>query len=183
MKTTLYFIRHGELNNPQQVVYGQKIPLPLSKEGREEIKKLALNFKKRGVVPKIIYSSPLKRTRQSTEEILKVFPETPVIYRKDLQEVDLNWLTGKSLMWVRSLANAYACRGVEKPEKIIQRMMRVIKLILKKHRGQTVFVVSHGDPLSFIFWHLTYPKKPLPSVKQIKQKFLIPKGQAYKIVL
>ena len=147
------------------------------------MEKLALFFQKQGIKPVVIYASPLKRTIQSVEEILKIFPNMPVICETDLQEVDCGKFTGRKLSWVHSLDSFYALPTMESPEKIGHRMLTVMKKILKNYCGKTVFVVSHGDPIIFLLWLLTHPNSAINPVSLIKKNFLIQKGQAWKVVL
>lgn len=63
MKTIIYFMRHGEVHNPDKILYGRLSRFRLSDVGKEGIHTIANELKEKGV--DIIYSSPLLRARQT----------------------------------------------------------------------------------------------------------------------
>lgn len=62
---SLYFIRHGQVDNPHHVFYTEAYHL--SEQGRQEIQTLATCLKKVGCIPKLLCASPHLRTRESAE--------------------------------------------------------------------------------------------------------------------
>ena len=187
-KTTIYFIRHGEVDNPDNLIYGRTIDVHLAQEGFLQIKKLAYTLEKRGVRPDVIYTSPLTRAIQSTEEIIKVFPNTPVIKKGDLQDTDEAVLAGKTLEWLKLVGgDEYTLPEfkdqVERPETIEQRIMGVIKEAIRANEGKTIFVVSHGDPLAFAIWRLINPEGELPTIGELNKGNYLKKGEAWKVVI
>lgn len=161
MQTKLFLIRHGEVENPHHTLYG-RTAIPLSKVGHEQLYSIGEKIKEQGDSPDIILCSPMHRTRQSTEELKKTFPDAPVEYVDDLQEMDCGNLVGKPMTYVRSLGDLYsnAVRkdmGIEPADNIVNRMNRVVQNVLEKYSGKTIFLVSHGDPLAFLLWRLLHP--------------------------
>lgn len=184
--TTIYFIRHGEVDNPGRIVYG-RLPLPLTPGGSSQIKNLAQRLKDKGITPVVIYSSPLKRTMQSAEEINRVYPGILIVKENGLMESDVSSIQGKTFEWVKQRGgDEYNIPGypVEEPEAVVERMRDVVEEVVHLHKGETVFIVGHADPLAWIVWRLMHPVGNLPSVEEMIQAgAYLDKGEAWKVVL
>lgn len=183
--TTLYLIRHGELDNPKQVFYDREIPIPLSKAGREQIENLGKFFLRNSIFPEVIYSSPLLRTKQSAEILSKILGNKKIIFDKRLLERSSKNIAGRPLAlekeWGDQYRNTNADYTVESPESMAKRISACVKELIKKHKGKTFFIISHGDPLAFGMYRLLYTKKKLPSILQLGNNYL-KKSQAWKVV-
>ena len=152
MKTIIYFIRHGEVYNPKKILYGRLPGFKLSKLGIETIKEVAKKFKKRGI--QYIYASPMLRTRQTAEilgkslgikykisslinEVNLIFAGMPTdVFKRDIQK-DL-------------YSKKYISLGQESVEEIGERMLKFVQYIKKRHPGEKILVVSHGDPIQIL---------------------------------
>jgi broad specificity phosphatase PhoE len=66
---TLHLIRHGEVHNPRQILYGRLPRFRLSDSGRWQAKQCGKRLNGSGI--DAIYSSPLLRARQTAEEIIR----------------------------------------------------------------------------------------------------------------
>ena len=184
--TTLYFIRHGDVYNPKRIVYNRN-DIPLSEEGFRQIESLAKRLKDWGVVPTAIYTSPLRRALQSAEKISQVYAGTQVVQKDNLQDTNARALEGKPMDWLISIggdiySNPETRLLVEKPKLVAKRILAVVKEIRKKHRGETVFIVGHGDPLAFSLWRLLHPEGKLPSIVELGKSDYLKKGEARKFV-
>lgn len=142
-------MRHGEVHNPTQVVYGRLKGFRLSENGIKQVEKSALFFKK--VKLDKIYSSPLLRARQSAQiiadnvgkkvQISRLLTEVKLVhqgialetYHKELQPFIYD--------------SKYQKDGQESIDAITRRMMKFVKLIMQKHKNKSVLAVSHGDPI------------------------------------
>ena len=62
--TTLYLVRHGEVHNPEGVIYGRLPGYGLSERGRRQIEAAAQALAPRGPFA-ALYASPLQRARES----------------------------------------------------------------------------------------------------------------------
>jgi broad specificity phosphatase PhoE len=188
VNTVFHLIRHGEVDNPQKIIYG-RTSISLSNKGKLQLYRLAVDLKRKNINPDIIISSDLRRNIQSAEEILKVFPNTPFIYTEDLEEVDLGELTGKKLEYQHSIGDIYnagECKdmNIERPQSIINRQLQVIINACKNYPGKTIFIVGHKQPLEFLMWRLNnLPTDRVASITDIEKEYLLKKGQAWKIVL
>lgn len=185
--TTIYFIRHGEVYNPKRTVYNRN-DIPLSKEGFRQIESLARRLKSRGVVPAAIYTSSLRRAVESAEKISQVYQGTKTIQIDDLQDTDARAVEGMSMDWLKSIdGDVYDSEetkdlGIERPQKIVERMLGVVEDVRKKYMGKTIFVVGHGDPLAFSLWRLLHPEGKLPSIVDLEKSGYLKKGEAWKFV-
>lgn len=187
MNTTLYLIRHGEIDNPQGIVYG-RTEMPLSPDGRQQIRNLAETLKQRVITPDVIISSSLVRAVQSADEIKEVFPTAPIILKDDLQETDCGRLTGELMSKAIAIGDIYhadECKdmGIEQPEEIVKRMRRTVLEAKKTYPGKVIFLVSHGDPLAFLLRNLLDPNEPLPTKPDLEAGKYLAKGEAWRITL
>src|SRR5258708_26738639 len=67
MVTTIFLIRHGEVDNPEDIIYGRLPNYRLSEKGEIQVKKTAEFLTDKHI--DAIYSSPLTRALQSAEII------------------------------------------------------------------------------------------------------------------
>ena len=71
MRTTVHLLRHGEVFNPEGVLYGRLPGYRLSEDGLQMAQDAALALKGRDVVE--VVASPLQRARETAEPIAEVF--------------------------------------------------------------------------------------------------------------
>ena len=67
-ETQIFLIRHGSVDNPDDISYG-RLPIPLSKKGREELLSLAGVLKSHSIKFDHLYTSPLVRAKQTAQII------------------------------------------------------------------------------------------------------------------
>lgn len=189
--TTIYLIRHGEIDNPQNIIYGRVVDLSLNETGYKQMERLGNWFKNKGVKPNIIYTSPLRRTIQSAEGLSEIFSNIPIKKDEDLQEVSVPGLEKYTIDWLASIGgDVYAYQGkemkdvsIEQPAVQAERIVRTIRRVIHRHFGKTIVLISHGDPLIFGLWKLLYPHKPFPQYHSLKRKGLyLQKGEAWRLV-
>ncbi|MBQ6036357.1 MAG: histidine phosphatase family protein [Lachnospiraceae bacterium] len=117
----------------------------------------------------VIYSSDLKRAKQTAEAIAKHLGTEPV-FRRELRERNLGKCCGKSVEWLR--------RNIEHPEKTVddrlfsdaesrrdawERLRPFFNEVMAS-KEENVIIVSHGDLLSI--WHAMYMGLPVESCYQ-----------------
>ena len=71
MRTTVHLLRHGEVFNPDGVLYGRLPGFRLSDDGRQMAAEAALALKGRDVTE--VVASPLLRAQETAEPIAEVF--------------------------------------------------------------------------------------------------------------
>lgn len=192
MNTTIFLIRHGQIDNPKNVIYGGNLELKLTEEGGKQIEEIARKIKKMGFNITKIYSSPMKRTISSSKIIEKVFGlKTGIILEKDLKDVNIPALAGKSLSLRKQIlkkgedeySNHYVKMGNESRDSIANRMTRTFYKIAKENNGKTVAILSHGDPLRFLLYRLDKPSGKVPGMNILIKTGYPKKGEAVKVVL
>jgi broad specificity phosphatase PhoE len=75
----IHLVRHGEVFNPQGVLYGRLPGYGLSDLGREMAEAAAKDLVSRGRAVGALVSSPLQRTQQSAEPIAAAFDLEPTL--------------------------------------------------------------------------------------------------------
>lgn len=107
----------------------------------------------------VIYSSDLKRAKQTAEEIAKYFRIEPIL-RQELRERNLGKCCGKSVEWLRE--------NIECPERTVDDRMfsdgesrrdawnrlRPFYKEVMANKEENIIIVSHGDLLSI--WNAMY---------------------------
>jgi broad specificity phosphatase PhoE len=160
MVTTVLLVRHADVHNPKNILYGRLPGFGLSKRGLKEAALLARALAEEPIAA--IYSSPLLRARQTADIIARYHPGVPLHISKLLNEVRTS-LQGRPSEEIRSLGFDYYTRRPsprdETLEQVFARMDRLIRHLRRKHKGQTVLCVSHGDPICVV--RLAYQGKPL----------------------
>lgn len=159
--TTIYLVRHGEYENPGYVFPGRLPGFGLSDHGRQQVARLARFLTDKGITA--IISSPLRRTRE-TAAIISDTLKLPI--RFDLRLIEVRTvLDGTSMKpfdesgGELSYMPDQVAHGSESMTELADRMHRVLEEIRKAHKGKTVLVVSHGDPIRFGI--MQYLKKPI----------------------
>jgi len=149
MKTVIYLVRHGEVHNPDKIMYERLPGYRLSELGIKQAHKLGQYLSGKPI--SAIYASPLERTRETADIIASYHRGVTVVHDERLLEVS----TSARGISIAHLAEErwnfykpkYTKLGGEKLSDIWKRMQTAIRDIIKKHKGQEVVIVSHGDPL------------------------------------
>ncbi|MEK9178357.1 MAG: histidine phosphatase family protein [Patescibacteria group bacterium] len=191
--TGILLIRHGEIDNPQNVLYGRNIPVFLNDEGRRQIERISERIKKLDLKIDRIYTSPLKRAVRSAEVIAKSFglKQEDVIIDEDLNDVDIPATAGKPTaerdriysLGIDEYSEEFVALGNESRAQVIERMQKAFKRAVSKNHGRTVALVSHGDPIQFLLFTLKHPGDPVPSMNVLTSKDYPPKGSAERVTV
>lgn len=153
MKTKIIFVRHGEVNNPNNIWYGRIPGFYLSKKGKSQISETAHRLAKNKIA--VIYASPLLRTKQSAKIIANVL-NLPIKYDSKLLEVNSSW-QGKTISYINSHSdnfNIYASSTKnitgETIEELSDRVQQFINSIISVNKDASIVVVTHGDPIMIV---------------------------------
>lgn len=150
--TRLLLLRHAEVEESYQNVFGGRIDMNLSPRGHEQAAALARHL--RATKFDAIYASPMKRVQQTLAPSLGDHMPRPVMM-DDLREIDFGDWTG--LVWEAACAQ----HGIEPHQWLealdqgrvtnaepIPAYKRRVELCLREivttHPGQTVGVFCHG---------------------------------------
>lgn len=163
MRTVVYIVRHGEVDNPEHREYMRLPGFGLSDWGKEQARQLAKIFATKPI--KAIYSSPLKRTKETAE--ICADGKLRVHYSKDLIEANFKkWegllLTERDPKEVKGYFNdpvKYSAMLGESLVDIQKRVVRKIIDLIHKHRGEEIIVVTHAA--ASITARLYFEQRPL----------------------
>ncbi len=190
----IYLVRHGNLHNPQDLVYNWEPPIGLSNEGRQQIKDVAQMIKERRVSFPYIYTSDLPRARESADIIAAVFETPEVLQRKELRDTFAPALVGRPMTELKEKygGNVYTDDFIKKHhhetvEQVTNRMFTEIELTQQPSANGSVHVclVGHGDPLRFLREKLEFPDIELTvdDYPRLSNEKYLEKGQAWEIIL
>jgi alpha-ribazole phosphatase len=150
--TRLIVIRHGHTEAGANGRFCGRLDVPLSASGLQQARDVARWLK--GVQLAAIYTSPLKRTRE-TAEVIAGWRKLPVTPLDDLTEIDFGDFDGLTFEEARHrspqlcevlLAAPTAIqfpRG-ESLSQLKRRVSRAIELITRTHSGKIVLLVAHA---------------------------------------
>ena len=153
--TTVYLVRHSDVENPQSVLYGHLDGFPLSELGRRRAELLAERLSGSGI--RRIVSSPLERARETARIIAGALPE-PVEIEVDpaLREAEFSrYLQGVRVWMVPLLRPRWYLhkmrRGMMPGDEAIAdlggRILDVARRVAAETPDRTSALVSHADPL------------------------------------
>jgi broad specificity phosphatase PhoE len=150
--TVVHLLRHGEVYNPQHVLYGRLPNFHLSDDGRLMADAAADFFAGRDVVA--LFASPLERAQETAEPTAKRLGLTITTDRGLIESA--NVLEGKSvslahlavnpLNW-RHLWNPFTPSWGEPYKEIAARVWTVVERARDAGRGHEAVCVSHQLPI------------------------------------
>lgn len=145
--TFIHLVRHGNVHNPENVIYGRLPGFFLSHTGQTEARRLGKHLATKPI--RAIYSSPLDRARETATYIAAHHDDVPVTYDDRLLETLFPYEGSKQSAFANwnFYADEIIENGGERMEDIAKRMTEMLGEIAQKHRGHHVVAVSHGDPI------------------------------------
>jgi broad specificity phosphatase PhoE len=153
MQTSIYFVRHGKVYNPTDILYGRLPRFGLAEEGKQQIAQTAHYLSRQGI--DLLYSSPLLRAKETAEIIRKKLNLPKIHFSKYLLEI-LTSLQGTSFTYIRTL-NYDVFAGPDKKdisgetiEEVAARVEKFMSYVIKTHPGKKVVAVTHGDLLMLL---------------------------------
>jgi probable phosphoglycerate mutase len=153
--TTILLVRHGATATTGTVLPGRAPGLHLAVHGTAQAEAAALRLGQLTKKPVALYVSPLERARETAAPIAKALQLRPVIER-GLLECDFGSWTGKKLSFLSKKAewktvqhspSTFRFPDGESFSEMQQRIWATLEKLATRHRGRTVVVVSHADPI------------------------------------
>ena len=151
-RTVVHLLRHGEVHNPEKVLYGRLPGFPLSPLGEQMAARAAEFVAGRDVVH--VVASPMERARQTAEPVAKEFGLDVAIDDR-LTEAE-NVFQGRRVhtrdvvadprLW-HSLRNPFRPSWGEPYTRILLRMHAAVELAREIARGHEAVLVSHQLPI------------------------------------
>ncbi|HZU14915.1 MAG TPA: histidine phosphatase family protein [Chloroflexota bacterium] len=148
--TTLLIVRHAEVHNPADIVYGRLPRYRLSERGREQAAHTARFVAVRDVAA--VYTSPLLRARQTADILSTYHPHAPVKVSRDLLETRTSY-QGSPNSIIKPGFSFYDPKhdpADETMDDIWRRMSAFVRRVARRHAGRTVVAVSHADPITIL---------------------------------
>jgi broad specificity phosphatase PhoE len=152
--TRIHLVRHGEVHNPDGVLYGRLPQFALSESGQKMADAAAAELKRSGAKIAAIFTSPLLRTRESAESLKQVFKLEPVADERLIEPYNI--FEGKRLTVGGLLLRPHLLLHLRNPAEpswgepyvaIRDRMFEALGEYAKKFEGQEIAVVTHQLPI------------------------------------
>ncbi len=170
--TRLLLIRHGQTDHNMQGFVSGRNDIPINETGHQQAKKMAERVKKEFPID-VLYSSPLKRAVQTAQYLSQAF-NLPVIPDQNLIEYGFGEIANTKIKnlretkpelsqnvddWFHGEYSDSPIRpdipGSESFDELKSRIQAFTDMILEKHAGQMIAVVSHGGFIkSYIFYQV-----------------------------
>jgi broad specificity phosphatase PhoE len=144
--TEILFVRHGEVDNPDAIFYGRLPRFRLSAAGRQQAAATAWALAAEPLAA--IYTSPLLRARQTARIIAAEHPAIPIRTTQALLEIRSRRQGEPVAVLDTEGWNFYEPPRHADDETIAAiaaRVERFCRLALRRHPGQTLVAVTHGD--------------------------------------
>ncbi|MEA2484728.1 MAG: hypothetical protein QOC55_2675 [Thermoleophilaceae bacterium] len=151
-RTTVHLLRHGEVHNPDRILYGRLPGFRLSDDGKRMA--VAAAEAVRGLDVVEVVSSPLQRAQETAKPIAAVF-DLPVKIDDRLIEAD-NAFEGERALedgawraprnW-QYLRNPFEPSWGEPYTEIAERMLAAVSDVRDRVRGHEAVCVSHQLPI------------------------------------
>ena len=143
---TLYIVRHGEVHNPDGILYGRMPNFYLSANGRDQATSAGQVLAEKTL--DAVYASPMERAQETAGMIIEQRNEPLAITvderinecytpfdgtsHAELEAINFDLYTGTNASY-------------EQPRDLRRRLQAFIHEIRQKHAHQAVLAVTHGD--------------------------------------
>ena len=175
--TSLFLLRHAEVEARYQRIFGGQIDMDLSPRGHEQAATLARHLRHKSF--DAIYASPMKRVQQTLAPLLEGRDAAPIVL-PGLREVHFGDWTGLSWEQVKDKFNISAFEWLSQLERATipnaesgamfrARVEPCVQQILRDHPGQTVAIVCHGGTIRMILSILL--NMPLPQMASFEIEY------------
>jgi len=152
MKTSLYFIRHAEVEETYHRVFGGRIDMGLSPRGHEQARALAAWLKPRTF--DTVYASPMQRVQLTLAPFRQHHSNEPVVLA-GLREIDFGAWTGfgwnqveekfgmSAFDWLEHMEHD-RIHQAEQIDAFRQRVAQSVHFAIEQSRGKTAAIFAHG---------------------------------------
>lgn len=182
MATTIFVIRHGEVFNPDDIIYGRLPNFGLSDLGKKQIEQTAGFLSNKNIDQ--IYTSPLQRTRQTSEIIQKILGLSTLHFSEKILEVKTSYEGNKFSTLDVLQSEVYLKPLSPEDETLVQisrRMEEFIGELIKQYTNKSIVTVSHGDPIMVLRATIDNLPLTLSSIGKGGKIKYIQHGEIYEI--
>lgn len=147
----IYLVRHGETDWNEKGKFRGHADLSLNEKGKKQAQALADYFSSREVAG--VYSSPLKRAKQTAEVIARACG-VPLEVRPELIDVDYGEWEGLTLEEISRVYPLLYQQWLKNPEEFTfprgdnvrvagDRLEGALTSLMERHLGESIVVVAH----------------------------------------
>jgi broad specificity phosphatase PhoE len=156
-RTDILFVRHADVENPDNLFYARLPRFKLSEQGLKDAEVTAQALAEEPLAA--VYTSPMLRAKQTARIIARHHPQVPVYVTRRLIEIKTHF-QGQTWATIPRHPNFYDREaGDETVQQVFLRMQRLMFDLLRRYPGQAVVCVSHGDPIKIL--RMGYLGQPL----------------------
>ena len=169
-------IRHGEVYNPQGIIYGRLPGFGLSERGRRQIAAAAEAL--HAAPPTVLYASPMQRTQESAALLAERWP-LPIQTDERIIETSIGSFQGRRF---EDLPKPYITEEGAHPElegaaSMRARFMDWVEDVQRRHPNGVIAAVSHRDPIIVALLH--WQQRSLDALPD----FAMDPGSVYEVTL
>jgi probable phosphoglycerate mutase len=154
--SVLTIVRHGETSANVLGVWHGSIDTELTERGRLQASRVALALADVSPRPSALYSSPLRRARDTARAIgatlaleARLEPDLAEYHLGALEGTSYHDLIAEHRLFARMREDPdWGPGGGESPRQVATRCAAALQRIARAHRGERVVVVSHGGALT-----------------------------------
>ena len=153
----IHLIRHGEVHNPDGVLYGRLPSFRLSERGKQMAQLAAEDIVSLNRPIAKIYASPLTRTQQSAEPLTQLFKLTPLLEERIIEPTNIfegfvvGWRTVlRHPSFIFKVLNPLRPGWGEPYRRVADRMMAAIEAAEASVESGDVLMVSHQLPIEMV---------------------------------
>lgn len=152
-RTTVHLVRHGEVHNPEGVLYGRRDGYHLSERGREMAERIAASLRDRDIVH--LRTSPLERAQETAAPLAAARGLTPVLDPRVIESGNVfegqrfsgdDHALRRPSTWIR-LWNPFRPSWGEPYREVVARMLAAVYDARDAARGHEAVIVSHQLPI------------------------------------
>jgi broad specificity phosphatase PhoE len=150
--TVLHFVRHGNVQNPDEVYYGRLPGFHLSDKGRRQAHVTAEMLRARPRRIAAVFSSPMLRATETAVIIIGAHGCLPFCISGLLNEACTPFDgMPKSIVAERNW-DVYTDTGpgYEQPVDVLARAQNFVAEVREQYAGQHVVAITHGDVIAFL---------------------------------
>lgn len=149
----IHLVRHGEVHNPDQILYGRLPRFRLNDNGLQQARTAGRLLDDCRI--DAVFSSPMLRARQTAGELIRHHPRLKVRISELINEVCTSFEGRPGAEIDARDGDVYtggdACN--EQPRDIVERTLRFIARMRRQYAGGQVVAVTHGDVITFmVLW-------------------------------
>ena len=146
-------MRHGEVHNPNHILYGRLPNFYLSEEGKRQAHSAGKWLQNKDITK--IYCSPMERAQQTAGIVAEY--QTDLTPQQDKRIIEVHTPhDGRPLAELEAIKwDMYTGNEppYEVPEIILNRVHDFFEFVLDNHDNESVVAVGHGDILVFPWLH------------------------------